>query len=325
MLNEIDLSRVDLNLLVLFDTVFKERHVGRAANRLNLTSSAVSHGLGRLRRQLNDPLFLKTPKGVVPTSRATQLREPIADVLARARTIFSIARPFDAALSTRRFAIGAPDGASAVFLPALLAKLRRSSPTIDISVKQLLPVAGETGPERAWRSAWTELDARAIDVAVVPTDHVPLRFSKRILYEEDFVLTMRVGHPFARDRSLDCYCEAQHLVVSLEGDPHGFVDDVLARKGRARRVALTVPNFMFALALLRDSDLICAVPRRFAAAHAAGLGLVAIDAPLPLGKFQINIVTPHVAMMDAGLAWLVGLLQAVGVESTPTRHSQSRR
>jgi DNA-binding transcriptional LysR family regulator len=107
-------------------------------------------------------------------------------------------------------------------------------------------------------------------------------------------------------------------VVSLEGDPHGFVDEVLARKGRARRVALTVPNFMFALALLAKSDLICAVPRRFAAAHAVRFGVVAIEAPIPLGQFRMNIVVPKVAMMDAGLAWLVRLLQAAGPQSIRT-------
>jgi DNA-binding transcriptional LysR family regulator len=83
MLNEIDLSRADLNLLVLFEEVMRERNVGRAASRLNLTASAVSHGLGRLRRLLNDPLFLRTPKGVVPTQRAEELAEPIAEILAR--------------------------------------------------------------------------------------------------------------------------------------------------------------------------------------------------------------------------------------------------
>src|SRR5215203_6089232 len=103
MMNEIDLSRADLNLLVLFEVVFDERHVGRAGERLNLSPSAVSHGLGRLRRLLNDPLFLKTPKGVVPTARALALAEPVADLLARARGVLSSAEPFDAARSTRRF------------------------------------------------------------------------------------------------------------------------------------------------------------------------------------------------------------------------------
>jgi hypothetical protein len=128
MLNEIDLSRTDLNLLVLFEAVLRESHVGRAADRLSLTPSAVSHGLGRLRRLLNDPLFLKTPKGVVPTARAIALQGPVSDALARVRSIVSSAGPFDPATSTRRFTIGAPDGASAVFLPSLLADLRRSAP-----------------------------------------------------------------------------------------------------------------------------------------------------------------------------------------------------
>src|SRR5687768_3072739 len=113
MLNAIDLTRADLNLLVLFDAVLDERHVGRAAERLHLTASAVSHGLGRLRRLLNDPLFLRTPKGVVPTERAVQLAGPVADVLARARHVLASAEPFDPALSKRRFTIGAPDGVSA--------------------------------------------------------------------------------------------------------------------------------------------------------------------------------------------------------------------
>ena len=298
MLNRIDLSRVDLNLFVLFEAVLQERHVGRAAERLNLTPSAVSHGLGRLRRLLNDPLFLKTPRGVVPTARASELCASIAEVLARARSVIATSGPFDPATSTRRFTIGAPDGASAVFLSPLLGELRHGAPGIDIGVRQLLPVPGEIAPERAWRSTWTELEARTMDLAIIPLDRTPLRFAKRLLYEEDFVLAMRAGHPFARDPSLARYCEAQHLVVSLAGDPYGFVDELLARRKRSRRVALTVPNFMFALAVVSESDLICALPRRFAAAHAARFGVVSVDAPLPLGRFKINIVVPEVALMD---------------------------
>lgn len=117
MLNKIDLARADLNLLVVFETVLEERHVGRAAAWLNLSASAVSHGLGRLRQLLNDPLFLRTPKGVVPTARAVELAEPVGDILARVRSVVSTAQPFDPARSTRRFTLGAPDGSSAVILP----------------------------------------------------------------------------------------------------------------------------------------------------------------------------------------------------------------
>src|SRR5262245_9739845 len=139
MLNETDLSRADLNLLVLFEAVIEERHVGRAADRLNISPSAVSHGLGRLRRMLNDPLFVRAPKGVVATARAMELAAPVAEILARVRSVISTAEPFEPATSSRRFTLGAPDGVAAVFLSSLLAGLQRSAPGVEISIRQLLP------------------------------------------------------------------------------------------------------------------------------------------------------------------------------------------
>lgn len=318
MLNQIDLSRADLNLLVLFEAVMEEGHVGRAAERLNLTASAVSHGLGRLRRLLNDPLFLRTPKGVVPTARAMELAAPVADVLARVRSVISTAEPFDPATSTRRFTIAAPDGVAAVFLPPLLAELRRIAPGIDIGLRQLLPTQGETSSDRVWRNAFADLETRTTDIAVMPSDDIPLRFHRRTLYEEDFVVAMRAGHPFAHAPTLDGYCERQHLVVSLTGDAHGFVDRVLAERNRSRRIALTVPNFMFALAVIAQTDLICALPRRFVAMHAPRFGVVGVEAPLPLGRFRLNAVAPKVAMMDMGLSWLFDALAGTEQKGRPS-------
>ncbi len=324
MLNGINLSRTDLNLLVLFEVVLEERHVGRAADRLKLTPSAVSHGLGRLRRLLNDPLFLRTPKGVVPTVRATELAGPIADVLARARSVISTAVPFDPAKSTRRFTIGAPDGASAVLLPSLLARLRKSAPGIDISTRQLLPTPGEISPERAWRVAFADLEAGAMDIAVLPFDDIAVRFHHRTLYEEDFVVAMRAGHPFAKAPTLDRYCEMQHLVVSHAGDAHGFVDEILAKIGQSRRLALTVPNFMFALAVIAETDLITALPRRFAAMYAPRFGVVTAEAPLPLRRFRLTAIVPKAAMMDSGLAWFFSVLAGTEPEPGDNKRSRSR-
>lgn len=313
MLHQIDLSRTDLNLFVVFEAVLAERHVGRAAERLNLSASAVSHALGRLRRLLNDPLFIRTPKGVVPTDRAVELAAPIADILARTRGVIATAEPFDPETSTRRFTIGAPDGASAVFLPPLLAKVRDRAPFIDISLRQLLPAQGETSIERIWRDAFADLETRAMDIAVIPSEEIPARFHHRALYEEDFVLAMRNGHPFANDPSVDRYCEMQHLVISLTGDPYGHVDEILKERGRSRRIVLTVPNFMFALAVIADTDLMAALPRRFVAIHAARFDIVSMDAPLPLGCFRLNAVAPGSAMMDTGLTWLFDMLEVGGI------------
>ena len=316
MLHQIDLSRVDLNLLVLFETVMEERHVGRSASRLNLSPSAVSHGLGRLRSLLGDPLFLRTPRGVVPTDRALNLAGPVADILARVRSVIAGAEPFDPARSDRRFVIGAPDGASAVFLPPLLATLR-SAPGIDIGIRQLLPRQGVTSLS-AWSDVVAELEARAMDVAVIPVDDAPERFLRRTLYEEEFVIAMRARHRFSQDSSIAAYCNMEHLVVSQTGDAYGFVDVALAAHGLSRRIALTVPNFMFALAVLAETDFVSALPRRFVATHGRRFGVVAVDAPIALPRFQITAVVPKVAMMDAGIAWLIGQLEQAGLAVEPS-------
>lgn len=317
MMNEIDLSRTDLNLLVLFETVMRERHVGRAAARLNLTASAVSHGLKRLRTLLDDPLFLKTPRGVVPTQRAEDLAPGIADVLARVRSVVASSEPFDPIRSTRRFALGAPDGISSVLLPPLLAHLAQRAPALDISIRQLLPKEGEASIDSAWRDSLTALEGRAMDVAILPFREVPARFLSQPLFTEDFVIAARAKHPYLREPGLERYCRQQHLVVSHAGDPHGFVDAALASRGLSRRVALTVPNFMFALAALADTELIAALPRRFVEMHGARFRIASVAPPLELPTYAVSLVVPRVAMMDAGLAWLVETLTGVAARLDP--------
>jgi DNA-binding transcriptional LysR family regulator len=328
MLNETDLSRIDLNLLVLFEIVFQERHVGRSGERLRLSPSAISHGLGRLRTLLGDPLFLKTPKGVVPTERALQLAPSVAEILARIRGVVSTATPFDPRHSTRRFVIGAPDGISSVMLPQLLETLREVAPGVDVGIRQLLPAQGFIVPHLAWRDALKELEDRTMDIAIIPFDDIPVRFHKQKLYEEEFIIAVRKGNSFQRNPTLKRYCDMEHLVVSHTGDVSGFVDVELAKRGLTRRVALTVPNFIFALSVLADTEMVSAVPRRFIEIHGARFDVVAVRAPLPLPCFSINVVLPKVAMMDAGLAWLVrllGQLQAGNDRSSALRSSKRNR
>lgn len=306
MLNETDLSRIDLNLLVLFEAVLAERHVGRAATRLNLSPSAISHGLGRLRRLLNDPLFVRTPKGVVPSDRTLQIADAIADILAQVRRVVGTAAPFDPKTSTRRFTIGAPDAVSAVLLPALHRHLERCAPQIGIGIRQLLP-SGNSGD--AWANTLTGIETRAIDIAVIPLDKAPARFHAQTLYEEEFVIAMRRRHAFAKTPTLRHYCQMRHLVVSHSGDAHGFVDEALAAHGAARQVMLTVPNFMMALGIIAESDMISALPRRFVALHAKRFGVIAVPTPVTLPHFRIRAVAAKAALMDSGLAWLFGVLR----------------
>jgi DNA-binding transcriptional LysR family regulator len=300
MLNKTNLARIDLNLLVLFEAVLEERHVGRAAARMHISPSAVSHGLGRLRRLMNDPLFLRQPKGVVPTERARQLAAPVADILERTRQVVENAEKFDPAKSVRRFMIGTPDAVSAVLLPALLSEMRRSAPGIDLGVRNLVG---------RFESALDELDQRIIDVALLPLAEVPARFVTRTLYDEDFVIVRRAGHPIGKRLTLARYCAALHLVVSVSGDPHGMVDKFLAGRGMKRRVVLTVSNFSQALAIVAESDLVAALPRRFVTRYAERFDVVCSEPPAPFMSSPIRAIAPQVATMDGGLAWLLGTLE----------------
>jgi DNA-binding transcriptional LysR family regulator len=312
MMNYAQLARIDINLLVLFDVVFRERHLGRAAHRLGLTTSAVSHGLNRLRRMLNDPLFLRSPRGVVPTERATDLADSISDILARVGSVMESARPFEAKQSRRRFTIGAPDALSAIFLPSLLERVRLEAPHVGISVREAFPAATAFKVERVWESVRQQLEARTMDVAVIPAARVAPRFERKRLYETRFVVTARRGHPFLRKPTLEHFCSCKHVVVSQVGDPRGFIDILLEKQKLSRRVEVTVPTFLLALVIVAGSDLLAAVPRNLLDVHGKRLGLAFTDVPIDVGELDpAYVVASRAALLDAGVGWLFSMFEAV--------------
>ncbi len=316
MLNEIDLYRVNLNLLVLFETVLRERHVGRASERLNLSASAVSHGLDRLRRLLNDPLFIRSPKGVVPTERALALATPIGDVLNRARLVISSAEPFNPASSVRRFIIGALDSITASLITSLLADVLESAPRIDLSFRNVTPT------HLSWEIAYADLDQRVLDVAILPfpddlaaAASIPARFFRQCLFEESFVVTMRRGHPYSNAPGLDAYCASRHIIVSDAAESFGYVDHVLAGLGRSRRVALTVASSLMALSAAADSDLLVALPKSFLEKHARRFDAISLPMPMALSPSFVHAIAPHAAMTDGGMTWLIDALQKAAPKS----------
>ncbi len=155
------------------------------------------------------------------------------------------------------------------------------------------------------------LDASMVDIIVGPViTEIPARFACATLYDEEFVIGMRAGHRLARQLTLEGYCSAAHLVVSGVGDPDGFVDRALEARGLSRRVAFVAPNFMLALAILSETDLVAAVPRRLAEKHADRFGLVFAQVPMTLESHRICAIAPKAALADAGVAWLFGMLGA---------------
>lgn len=310
MLNQIDLSRTDLNLLVLFETVLREGNVGRAASALNLSPSAVSHGLGRLRRLLNDPLFLRTPRGVIPTDRALDLAPRIADVLQGVRKVLEGAEPFDPATSNRRFRLGVGDAFLCTAGPTLAARLADQAPGVGVSVLHIVPSFRQSVDEGAWDHILTMLDQRELDVAILPWLTSPARFATRPVQGvgDRLIAATHASHPYALNPTLDTYCRARHLVVSIRGDPVAATDGILAELGRQRSVVMTAPNFTSALFLAAESDLVVSLPQSLITTHGARFGLVATPLPFDVPASNVIAVTTHAALQDNGVAWLVDLL-----------------
>lgn len=276
---------------------------------LNLSPSAVSHGLGRLRRLLNDPLFLRTPRGVIPTERALDLAPRIAEVLQGVRGVLAGAVPFDPATSTRRFRLGTGDAFLCVYGPAMVSRLATAAPGVGLSTLHIVPSFRQSPSEGAWDHVLEMLEARELDLALLPSwTTSPPRFVARPVVKDRLVAATRAGHPYALDPTLDTYCAAHHLVVSLRGDPVTVTDGMLTGLGRGRTVTMTVPNFSSALFLAAGSDLIVSLPESLVAAHGAAFGLVATPLPYEIPHNSILAVTTKAALQDAGVAWAVDFI-----------------
>ena len=311
MLNPAQLARVDLNLLILFDLLFKERSASRVAAEHHLSPSAISHALRRLRSTLNDPLFLPSAKGLVPTERANVLAPAVRDVIERVVGILGSADAFDSATAERHFKIGAPDGAISVIVPGLMRYLEEHAPRVGISVIQLLPSAAGQSADQAWRESLLTLDAGLIDLAILP--HRPLRdrYAAKPLYTEDFVFIARTGHPLEPSPSAQVLTEYSHVLVSATGDTSGIVDARLSELSLKRRIALTVPSFLMAASAVASSNLIGAVPRRFAVNAAQSYDLDIFEPPFPLASADLHAIAVRAAMLDKGVAWLTEVVSAV--------------
>lgn len=248
----------DLNLLIVFDAVMRERSVTRAAARVGLSQPATSHALARLRLMLGDELFVRTPTGMVPTLRAEELAPVLRRALDAIERAFEAPR-FDPALAEREFTLALDNRAALALAAPLAAEVARIAPGVRLRLRPsgTLDIAGE-------------LDRGELDLAVVgdPGRAPGERFGSRLLFQDPFVLVMRAGHPARDDRpSLAWVAGLPHLDISSSGDDLRVLDEALATKGLSRRVVLSAP-YLSAPALVAQSDMVAVVGRRVAAEFA---------------------------------------------------------
>jgi DNA-binding transcriptional LysR family regulator len=288
-----DPAELDLVLLRTFDALLAERHVTRAAARLRITQSAASHALGRLRRALGDPLFVRAPRGVVPTDRALELGPEIHALLARIEALKAPPGPFDAAQLRRTFTLAGADFMEILLLPGLVQKLVRVAPHVDLASR---PIVAE--PESG-------LELGTLDLAIGVFDRPPARLLSRKLFDERFVCMLRRGHPALREKlTVERYAALSHVLISPRGTGGGPVDDALATRGLRRRIAVRTATFLAAPSLVEGTDCVLTLPSRVASAMAVRRRVVLVPPPLPVGGFTVSMLFHERSKADPAHAFL---------------------
>lgn len=287
-----NLRRLDLNLLVTLDALLAEHNVTRAAERLHCSQPSVSMHLAKLRDIFGDPLLLPGPRGMRPTARADELREPLRQALASLEQALSPASAFDPTQSTHTWRVAATDySESTVLLPAL-SRLRSSAPQARLAVL-------EASPPRLAKQA----ERGEIDLAFHITESAPPELRRRALFRESYVLAGRKGHPrLKRKPTLAQFCQLQHAIVSPDGGGfHGPTDQVLAQAGLKRQVVLSVPHFLFLRSVLASTDLVAMVPSRLVR-DTTDLQLV--SPPLEVPGFEMCMLWHERSHRDPAHQWL---------------------
>lgn len=261
-----NLNKVDLNLFIVFDAIYTEANLTRAGQIVGITQPAVSNALSRLRETFNDPLFVRTAQGMVPTPMAQNIIGPVRNALQLLRVSVQESRIFNPLQANKTFRISMTDLIEAVILPPLFQRLRRQAPAVQI--ESFLAKRRETTKELA---------AGRIDFAV----DAPLNTDPQVrhvkLLEDRYVCAMRKGHPLAKDKiSLDDYLSLTHIHISSRRSGLGLVDLALGKMGIQRKIALRSQHYLMASQVMQQTDMAMTVPESFAHRH----GLHAVDLPV---------------------------------------------
>ncbi|WP_232631560.1 LysR family transcriptional regulator [Methylobacterium sp. Leaf118] len=279
-IDHVHLARLDLNLLVALDALLAERSVTRAAARIGISQSAMSHALGRLRTTFADELLTRGPDGMRPTPRALALVEPMQAALSQIQRITAPPEAFDPATADITFTLGIPDSTEVLLMPTLIAHLQARAP----GVKLLLHTVDR-------HRILDDLDSGRVDVGMGVFEQGQTHHKRRILNKESYLCLFNadlVG--LTPPISLDEYLRFPHLLTSLVESAHGVVDDALARIGRKRVIALTSPRFTVMPFVVRQAPVIATMHSRLARFFADSMGLTVSPAPVDLPDVAISMI-----------------------------------
>ena len=282
----------DPGSLVALNILLEERSVTRAARRLGITQSSMSHRLARLRADLDDALFVRVGAALTPTPRALAMAGPLSEALRALNAAVALPPAFDPARTTCKASIIMPD-LLAAFAPDLASHLSESAPGISL---RFVGVAGDLA---------SVLSGAEPSLALVPARFAAEDMQSRAVGELRFGVAGRRNHPaLARRLSLERWLSERHVVVSVGIERSNVIDDELTRRGLARRVGLVVPSFLAGLLSLTRSDLLMNVPIPLVDDAAKQLGLRVREAPLPLPRLRFSLIWHPRFQHDPAHVWL---------------------
>jgi DNA-binding transcriptional LysR family regulator len=294
---------MDMKLLAVFDEVYKTRSVSRAGDNLGLAQTSVSLALGRLRRQFNDPLFVRTSEGMLPTPHATELIQPLRQALELLRVATHQQVVFDPATSRKRFRVSMTDISHLQFLPALIQRVGKAAPEVHI---EMLRITSQT-PRL--------LESGESDLAVGFMPELEAGFYQQKLFDQHFACVVRKNHPRIEARmTTSIYKRERHVAITAVGSGHDQVEAELQRLGIERRVALSLPTLPGLGNLLANTDLIATVPDRTAQMLVGIAQVKALQPPFSLPSFAIKQHWHERYQHDPANRWLRSVMAELFLE-----------
>jgi DNA-binding transcriptional LysR family regulator len=290
-----NMNKIDLNLLLVFEALLKSRNVTQAGAAVGISQPATSFALSKLRNMLDDPLFVRTPQGMQPTPQALLLAKPIQQALDLIRTDVLQRPGFDLATTERRFTLAMTDVAEMVFLPRVLRLLNEQAPHANLKTVIMSSAALEGA-----------LETGAVDLAIgLFPDLKRASFYQQRLFQHPFVCIVRADHPtIGRKMTLQQFLEASHAVIEAEGRAHEIFEQLLQRRGLKRRVLLSIPHFLSIPMVVADSDLVVTVPYVLAKVFARMTNIKLIAPPIKVGNYDVRQYWHERFHKDTANRWL---------------------
>jgi DNA-binding transcriptional LysR family regulator len=289
------IPNLDLKLLQVFLAVFESRSVGQAAISLRMSQPGVSTAMTRLRRTFGDPLFVRTTRGMKPTTRALALREPIRAIVESIESRLLAQPEFDPATSTRQFRLSLSDIGEGIYLPLILQAIAEVAPGVSLRSVSLPP-----------KQLHEAMEAGAVDLAAgYFPDIKASEFLHRRVGLHSFACIVGRGHPLASmPMTFKRFTEARHVVIEASGRSQEVLEKYLKSKRIQRRVVLYTPHFMSVPVVVASTDLVAIVPQALADFTRAQPELKQVPLPFVPPTFQVNIHWHRAGHDDPGNRWL---------------------